>query len=76
MTYPHEVLRARQQDSRKHELRSNKLFDVLRNAFKHEGYFALYNGFLTNLLRILPHYAIVFVLYEQFSYSLSRLIDE
>ncbi len=58
-----------------HENNSNKLTHVLRNAFKKEGYFALYNGFLTNLLRILPHYAIVFVLYEQFSYSLSNLLD-
>jgi len=36
---------------------------------------AFYNGFFTNLLRILPHYAIVFVLYEQLSYSLSKIID-
>lgn len=54
-----------------HENRSNRLRDVIREAIKREGPLALYSGFATNLMRILPHYAIVFVLYEQLSYSLS-----
>ena len=45
------------------------------DAVKREGPLALYSGFATNLMRILPHYAIVFVLYEQLSYSLSQIID-
>ena len=76
LTYPHEVLRARQQDSRGTENKSSKLRTVLGNAIKNEGYFSLYHGFATNLLRILPHYAIVFVLYEQFSDTFSELLDK
>lgn len=75
LTYPHEVIRARQQDSRIDEKNSSKLRYVLMNAVKKEGLRAFYNGFFTNLLRILPHYAIVFVLYEQFSYTLSKYLD-
>ena len=71
IAYPHEVLRSRQQDSRSGENKSNSLRVVLNEAIKKEGVIALYSGFATNLLRILPHYAIVFVLYEQFSYTFS-----
>lgn len=71
IAYPHEVLRSRQQDSRMHEMKSNRLRDVISEAIKKEGPLALYSGFATNLMRILPHYAIVFVLYEQLSYTFS-----
>jgi solute carrier family 25 folate transporter 32 len=73
IAYPHEVLRARQQDAR--DLKSSRLRDVISAAIKKEGPIALYSGFMTNLMRILPHYAIVFVLYEQFSYTFSQIID-
>ena len=75
IAYPHEVLRSRQQDSRMMDGRSSRLRDVIRDAVKREGPLALYSGFATNLMRILPHYAIVFVLYEHLSYSLSQIID-
>jgi Mitochondrial carrier protein len=75
IAYPHEVLRARQQDNRMIDNRSSRLRDVIREAIKNEGPLALYSGFTTNLMRILPHYAIVFVLYEHFSYKLHRVLD-
>jgi hypothetical protein len=75
IAYPHEVLRSRQQDSRAHEIRSNRLRDVLKEAIKKEGFKTLYSGFGTNLMRILPHYAIVFVLYEHLSYTFSKMLD-
>jgi hypothetical protein len=75
IAYPHEVLRSRQQDSRIDENRPNRLRDVFKEAIKREGPRSLYSGFTTNLLRILPHYAIVFVLYEHLSYKLSEMLD-
>ena len=75
ISYPHEVLRSRQQDSRMMDGRSSRLRDVIKDAVKREGPMVLYSGFTTNLMRILPHYAIVFVLYEHLSYSLSKIID-
>ena len=75
LTYPHEVIRARQQDTRASEHRSHKLLFIIKSAIKREGYTALYSGFMTNLMRILPHYAMIFVLYEHFSYSFSKVLD-
>ena len=57
------------------ELKSNRLRDVLSETIRKEGFFSLYSGFTTNLLRILPHYAIVFVLYEHLSYTFSQILD-
>lgn len=75
IAYPHEVLRSRQQDSRLFDGRSSRLRDVIGDAIRREGPLSLYSGFTTNLMRIMPHYAIVFVLYEQLSYSFSEIID-
>jgi hypothetical protein len=76
LTYPHEVVRARQQDARVGETHStNKLRDVVRNTYRNEGVTAFYHGFGTNLVRILPHYAIIFVLYERFSTVFSDYLD-
>ena len=76
-TYPHEVIRARLQDRRSYEHNSNnpvRFIDVVREI-RGEGLPAFYAGFLTNLVRIMPHYAIIFVLYEYFSQSFHKLID-
>jgi len=76
-TYPHEVIRARLQDRRSYEQNSNnpvRFIDVVREI-RGEGLPAFYAGFLTNLVRIMPHYAIIFVLYEYFSQSFHELID-
>lgn len=76
LTYPHEVIRARQQDARVGENHTtNKLRDVVLNTYRKEGLRAFYHGFGTNLVRILPHYAIIFVLYERFSTLFSDLLD-
>jgi len=40
-----------------------------------EGYGTFYSGFFTNLMRITPHYAITFVLYEHFSHKFHELFD-
>ena len=42
------------------------LSHVIKNIAK-EGKLAFYSGYLTNLVRITPHYAITFVLYEHLS---------
>ena len=76
-TYPHEVIRARLQDRRSYEQNSNnpvRFIDVVREI-RGEGLPAFYAGFLTNLVRIMPHYAIIFVLYEYFSQNFHKLID-
>lgn len=45
------------------------------NQLRKEGYHTFYSGFLTNLFRILPSYAITFVLYEALSEKLHKVID-
>ena len=76
ITYPHEVIRARLQDRRSYEKNSNpvRFIDVVKEI-RGEGLPAFYAGFLTNLVRIMPHYAIIFVLYEYFSQNFHKLID-
>ena len=51
-----------------------RFIDVVREI-RGEGLPAFYAGFLTNLVRIMPHYAIIFVLYEYFSQNFHKLID-
>ena len=41
-----------------------RLTDLIRKIIKTEGYRALYAGFLANLARIVPNYAIIFLIYE------------
>lgn len=43
------------------------MFTVSKRILKHEGPLAFYSGFYANLARILPNYAIMFVLYEYFN---------
>ena len=54
-----------------HEGTDSSLKSVLSRTLENEGPGGFYSGFRPNLLRILPHYAIVFVLYEYFSDRLS-----
>ena len=78
LTYPHEVVRARLQDRRKYEANSNhpsRIIDVCKQL-KSEGMHAFYGGFFTNLCRVLPNYAIIFVLYEYFSCSFHEVFDK
>ena len=72
LTYPHEVLRARMQDTRKYEMKDipieqrtkNSLFGTAKQLYKEKGILSFYDGFWINLMRISPSYAITFVLYE------------
>ena len=75
LTYPHEVLRARLHDFRKYEDDSlprsqrtkNSLKSVAAQIWREKGLISFYDGFLVNLMRISPSYAITFVLYEKLS---------
>lgn len=73
MTYPHEVLRARMQDVRLYE-RSRKVgfFECAGMIWREKGLLSFYDGFVVNLMRISPSYAITFVLYEKFSVEIHR----
>lgn len=77
MSYWHQVIRARQQDTRrKGEVRHDHIWTVVRRALKHEGVRGLYSGFRFDLFRILPQNAIIFILYERFSPKLERFFKE
>ena len=78
ITYPHEVVRARQQDTRGYEHGKNHGKHTLRYVIRSimaEGPHVFYAGWFTNLMRITPHYAITFVLYEKFSQKFHELLD-
>ena len=64
ITYPHEVIRARQQDTRKADKRDAGVVSTIRNTYRLLGPAGFYNGFRLNLIRIVPQNAVVFVLYE------------
>jgi len=68
-SYPHEVLRARLQDSTQRD----GLLDICKRTIHREGYSGFYRGFFVNLFRIIPQNAIIFMVYEYMSYALSDL---
>ena len=45
---------------------------VTRRILQYEGPRAFYAGFYANLARIIPNYAIMFVLYEHFNHLLKN----
>lgn len=72
ITYPHEVIRIRMQDSRatcisgqttatNHAL---SITEVVQGILKHEGYSALFAGFQVNLVRVIPATITTFLTYE------------
>lgn len=75
LTYPHEVIRARQQDHRASENNHKPSLARTITQLRAEGFLAFYSGYATNLVRILPHYAITFVLYERFSLYFHSKLD-
>ena len=76
VSYPHEVLRARMQ-YQKNEVSTLSPSDrqkpeglgrVMSRMVRNEGPLSLYSGFTLNIARIIPTYAITFVLYENLCY--------
>lgn len=63
-TYPHEVLRSRQQDIRGYDKLKAGLPTVIKGLYKQEGLLGFYTGFHINLMRIIPHTAVLFIVYE------------
>ena len=71
ITYPHEVLRARiffEVNKLEKKQRNPTLISVARRIIKTEGPLALYSGFLSNLIRLLPNTFLMFALYEHMCY--------
>lgn len=68
ITYPHEVLRSRLQDSRKIIVDGKPVNQGLVGTFKSivekEGFFSLWSGLKVNLIRIIPATITTFVTYE------------
>ena len=69
-SYPHEVLRSRIQYDNQSLSNKQNIFTVSKRILHNEGALAFYSGFYANLARIVPNYAIMFVLYEHFSHLL------
>ena len=65
VSYPHEVLRSRLQYFK--EEKNSSIIKLTRNLLAKEGVTGLYSGFFANLARIIPNYAIIFVIYEKLS---------
>jgi solute carrier family 25 folate transporter 32 len=60
ISYPHEVVRSRQQ----HSTKRLRAIDAVRHVLKHSGWQGFYHGMGTNLMRVLPSCVITFVTYE------------
>jgi len=58
------VIRSRQQDIRGHDRVHAGLATVIKGLYKEEGIIGFYTGFHINLMRIIPHTAILFMVYE------------
>ena len=64
ITYPHELVRARQQDTRLNDNKTSNVFDVIKRTYMKGGFKSFYHGFSLSLIKTLPQNAILFVLYE------------
>ena len=62
ISYPHEVLRSRLQFNK--DIKVDSLYKLIVRMVKNEGVASLYSGYLANIARIIPNYAIIFVIYE------------
>ena len=50
----------------------NSITEVVKRLWREKGLLSFYDGFLVNLMRISPSYAITFVLYEKFCVVFQR----
>lgn len=75
VSYPVELIRARQQDTRSHDEKGNNFSQVFKRTYSNEGIRGFYSGFSLNLIRILPQNIIVFMLYEKLSEIFTNTIE-
>lgn len=71
ITYPHEVLRARMQDTRGPRL---TLRAAILNITRNEGRTALWTGFRVNVFRVLPSCVATFVSYELLTRKFKKIL--
>lgn len=88
ITYPHEVIRIRMQDSRAPCIpvagsgspvtrpHSLSILEVTKGILKNEGYRALFSGFQVNLVRVIPATITQFLTYEYVHSFLKNSRDE
>lgn len=69
MTYPHEVIRTRLREYSPFAYKG--VFSGMLLIAKREGFRALFNGFGTHLIRVVPSASIMFLVYEQVIWILS-----
>eukprot|EP00056_Hartaetosiga_gracilis_P020853 m.21614 g.21614 ORF g.21614 m.21614 type:complete len:382 (-) comp8741_c0_seq1:40-1185(-) len=72
ITYPHEVLRSRMQDSRE----PLGLVSIARQILKAEGVAGLFRGLKVNLVRVLPSCVTVFVSYEIIAHQMRKYLSK
>jgi solute carrier family 25 folate transporter 32 len=75
-TYPHEVLRNNLQNIRNYNRKEHSLYNISSDIWRSQGIAGFYSGFQTNLIRILPATAIMFMSYEYLSKILTHMIYE
>jgi solute carrier family 25 folate transporter 32 len=71
ISYPHEVIRSRQQ----HSTKPLRAIDAARAVYRHSGWQGFYHGLGTNLLRVMPSCVITFVTYEFVASLLTDLLE-
>lgn len=88
ITYPHVVIRARQQDQRtplhgdmrdgvkQARKKGTSMVTMVQQAIQREGFKGLYSGLRIDLVRVLPANAITFVTFEHIKKYLERSIPQ
>lgn len=68
ITYPHVVIRARQQDQKtplNKQTKGTSMFGMIKQTVQREGFKGLYSGLRIDLVRVLPANAITFMTFER-----------